>query len=276
MINALLRQHWIQVLVGGSFLFFIAQQALEMTSNPNLFPMVLLLGAFVIPAAFVTYFNSQEQFVTRAMHGGIPNATVLVCFFGGGALGVALAGIIEFQTLNSYSLPRLFGVGLVEEGAKLIVPVALFLLWRHRSEADGLVFGVSVGMGFAALETMGYGFTTYLTSGHSFGTSVQIVLVRGLLSPVGHAAWTGLVCAIMWRERARTGRLFNWAVVGVFVLTVFLHGAWDIGTDLFAPGKTHPIYVLVGGISLALLVWRIRGAKQALKVVAPDTSPAVS
>ncbi len=66
-------------------------------------------------------------------------------------------------------------------------------------DADGLVIGVAVGMGFAALETMGYAFVALIASRGDIGAVEQMLLLRGVLSPAGHMAWTGLACAALWQ-----------------------------------------------------------------------------
>src|SRR3712207_8804468 len=83
-------------------------------------------------------------------------------------------------------------------------------------------------MGFAALETMGYGFVTLLQSQGNLVVLDEVLLARGLMSPAGHAAWTGLVCAVMWRERSRAVRaVVNAKVIGAFATAVVLHALWD-------------------------------------------------
>ena len=124
-------------------------------------------------------------------------------------------------------MPKL-GIGVIEEGAKLILPLVFYFLGRYRSEAAGIVLGVATAMGFAALETMGYGFTSLLVSKGNLGLLDGVLLVRGLTSPAGHAAWTGLVCAVLWRERLKAGHAtFNWRVGGAFATAVILHALWD-------------------------------------------------
>jgi protease PrsW len=68
---------------------------------------------------------------------------------------------------------------------------------------------------------------------------MQTLLIRGLLSPSGHAAWTGNFCAAWWREREIHGHaVFNASIFGFFVFAVFLHAMWDImgsiSTDILA------------------------------------------
>ena len=192
---------------------------------------------------------------------------MLVTFLWGGALGVAVAGFLEYATLRNLGTGELFGVGLIEESAKMIIPIAIFLRGRYRHEADGLLFGVAAGMGFAGLETMGYGFSNFLQSQGDVNTLNQVLLVRGLLSPAGHAAWTGIVCAALWHQREKAGHaVVNWTVIGAFLLAVLLHALWDIASNINQITGTQIIGLeyfglfLIGGISLWLLIWRLRKA----------------
>jgi RsiW-degrading membrane proteinase PrsW (M82 family) len=140
-----------------------------------------LLGAFVVPLTFVAYF--YEHVCDR----NIPVLVLGVCFVVGGALGIITAGVLEWAVLKEASLIAFIGVGAIEEITKLIFPIALFIGWRYRHQADGLLFGITAGMGFAALETMGYGLTALMDSDGDPGAVQQVLLVRGLFSPLGHA-----------------------------------------------------------------------------------------
>jgi RsiW-degrading membrane proteinase PrsW (M82 family) len=256
----LFHRRWFQILVAGVLLFVAAGQALRITSNPNFFPTVILLGAFVVPVAFVAYIYERVP----AKDVSLP--CILICFLGGGTVGLIAAGILEFQTLQGLGIFGMFGVGLIEEGSKLILPVVQYARGKYRSEADGLLFGVAAGMGFAALETMGYGLVALIKSQGSVGTLEQVLFLRGLLSPVGHAAWTGLVCAVIWRERERKGRgLLSLAFVGTFILAIVLHALWNIVNSLGAPTVTAWVIVIAGNVAIAtvsliLLIRRIREA----------------
>lgn len=59
--------------------------------------------------------------------------------------------------------------GLIEESAKLIVPLALLMLLRRPDPQAGIIIGIASGMGFATLETMGYGFTALLSQRNGTG-----------------------------------------------------------------------------------------------------------
>lgn len=262
------RRRWFQILVGGILLFVAAEQALRVTGNPNFFPTLLLLGAFVVPITFVAYFYEQERAIDRGLHLDAPFTTVTLCFPVGGVVGVVTAGLVEYKTLSRMGTTGLFGVAAIEEAAKLIFPVALFMMGRYRSEADGLLIGVASGMGFAALETMGYGLVTIIVSQGSVGTLEQVLFIRGLFSPAGHAAWTGLVCAVLWRERERKPRgMLNLAAMAAFVVAVALHSVWNIVNGVGGSAVVRIVVTVAGSltiavISLALLFRRVRESRR--------------
>jgi protease PrsW len=219
------RQGWFLILLTGITLFFVLINVMNFTRNINLLPSVILIGAFTIPIAFVTYFYEHVR------DRDISVITLSMCFLVGGLLGLIAAALIEYSTLQKLDVINLIGVGFIEELVKLIFPVAMYITWKYRHEADGLLFGVAAGMGFAALETMGYGLTTIIQSRGDITQLQQVLLTRGLLSPAGHAAWTGLVCAELWRHRARTNHVFGPSVIGVFLLAVVLHSLWNIASS---------------------------------------------
>jgi RsiW-degrading membrane proteinase PrsW (M82 family) len=262
MVMRFLSQRWLQVLVGGIILFVAAEQGLKLTGNLNLIPTVILVGAFVVPITFVSYFFSAERRMDRRFHPEISLPLVSTSFFVGGAVGVVAAGALEYSTLTAMSVGTLFGVATIEEAAKLIVPVIIFLFSRYRSQADGLLFGVATGMGFAALETMGYGMVAFIRSQGDIGALQEVLLVRGLLSPLGHAAWTGLVCSVLWGVRQRTGKSFGVTVLLAFVLAVLLHASWDMVGTVSSTAITYVGYAIIGGISLTLIIRQLSSARR--------------
>jgi RsiW-degrading membrane proteinase PrsW (M82 family) len=218
-----MRRPWVQILGAGLILYVVMERVLIETGNPNLVPGVIALGAFLGPVAFIAWVYERVP--------DVPLPAVLWCVLSGGALGVAAAGLLEYRTLVEYGALPTTTVGLVEETCKLALPLVFFLIGRHRREADGLLFGVAAGMGFAAFETMGYGFTVLLASGGRLEALDQVLLVRNVLAPAGHAAWTGLVCAVLWRARLDPSPWARAAVPLVFIAAVALHALWDSVTD---------------------------------------------
>ncbi|MEA2323042.1 MAG: protease PrsW [Solirubrobacteraceae bacterium] len=245
-LRALLRHAWLQTLLRGSVLFIALDAAALATRNINLVPSVIVVGAFLGPVAFVIYVYERAP--------EVPLPTLLRCFVAGGLLGLAAAAVLEYRTLIELGALPAIAVGLIEETCKLIVPVAILLRWRYRREADGVLFGVASGMGFAAFETMGYGLSALLASQGHIGELERVLLIRGVLSPANHAAWTGLVCAALWRARGRPARRRLWAAAPVaFAVAVGLHALWDTV-------RTLEEQIPIGVVSLALVAWRIHAA----------------
>jgi protease PrsW len=258
----LLRRRWFQIFASGLILLFLVERALIATSSPNYVPSVILLGAFLVPVTFVTYLYE------RLPNWDVSLPALAVCFLWGGVLGTVVAGTLEYDVARALGfLPKL-AIGLIEESAKLIVPLAFYFLGRYRSEAAGIVLGVTTAAGFAALETMGYGFVSLLSSRGNLEVLDEVLLVRGLSSPAGHMSWTGLVCAVLWRERLKVGHAtLNWRVGGAFLTAVALHALWDtfasIGSATFVEFLgVMLLSLLVAVVSLVLLIRRVREARR--------------
>ena len=258
-----MRRHWFQIFLSGLVLLFLVERTLVATGDPNYIPSALLLGAFLVPITFTTYLYE------RLPDWEVPLPPVAICFIWGGVLGTVVAGTLEYDVMRSLGfLPKL-GIGVIEEGAKLILPLVFFFLGRYRSEAAGIVLGVATAMGFAAIETMGYGFTSLLVSKGNLGLLDGVLLVRGLMSPAGHAAWTGLVCAVLWRERLKAGHAtLNWRVGGAFATAAILHALWDTFAGMKSATfveflSIQLVSLLIAIISLTLLIRRVREARRA-------------
>jgi RsiW-degrading membrane proteinase PrsW (M82 family) len=236
------RWTWVLVLVVGIGLYEAVRRAALSTGNPNLLPALILLGAAVVPAAFVAFIAARRLvFAVRPL-------TVALVALIGGVIGVVAAGFLEYRTLVRLGVVPMVAVGLIEEAAKLIVPFLLVLVPRRdRHAADGLLLGVASGAGFAVLETMGYAFVVLIQSSGNIDVVQQVLFERGVLSPAAHMAWTGLTAAALWRAavahwhpRAIAGFL------GTFVVAVGLHAAWDSAPNIW-------VDLVVAAVSLVLL-----------------------
>ncbi len=261
-----------RILAGGTLLFFLIDTLARQANNPGYIPLVIVVGAFVVPVAFVSYIYEREP------GRDIPVRSVALCFVWGGALGVTVAGFLEYATLQGLGTAQLLGVGVIEESAKLIFPLAVYFRGRYCSEADGLIFGVAAGMGFAAFETIGYGLAAAQSSG-GIGSAEATLIVRGLLSPAGHGAWTGLVCAFLWRERENVGRrIVDLPLAGAFSAAVILHTLWDTFNTQTGPTLLETAGIEIGSgiialLSLALLFHMVNEAARRRPLYVPGCSP---
>ncbi len=216
------RRPWLQLFLAGLGLWVTTVLVTFATRNSNLVPTIILLGSFLVPAAFVTYaFGHADRVVTPQR--------VFTAFVYGGVLGVLGASVLEAAFLRQPSGPAYLGVGLIEEAVKL---AALWLLARRLSRytmRDGMVLGAAVGFGFAAFESAGYAFNALFTNdGLSLLNLVETEVLRGILTPVGHGLWTAILGGTLFGVAARRGRLrLGRAVLGWYVVVALLHGLWD-------------------------------------------------
>ena len=235
------RLSWIGVLAAGVIAYVVVLDVMVSTRNLNFFPSLLLIGSITVPLTVLTFADLGGRDVPAR---GWLVATAAI---GGGVVGTVAAGLWEYRSMVQLGPLSILLVGVIEEAAKLIVPLVLLLLTRPRDPRGGIVVGIAAGTGFAVLETMGYGFQALLSAG-SVDAVGQTLLLRGLLSPAGHLAWTAFVVAALWRvpTARRRGRAVA-GVVGAYALAVVLHTLWDVSQRL-------SVHVVVVVVSLALLL----------------------
>jgi len=252
---------WLRALVTGFILYVVAVIFLIVTGNPNLFPTVVMIGSFLIPVTYVTFFYERRHLSKLSI------STTMISFIYGGTLGVLAASLLEPIFVRRLDVMSLIVVGLIEEFAKILGVFIIARRLRHDSEMDGLILGAAAGMGFAALESMGYSFTAFLSSGGSLSQTVGVTLLRGVLSPVGHGTWTAILASVLFRE-SRAGHFrINFKVIGAYLLVSILHGLWDllpamIGNVIGFGLDVIIGQVLVGGAGLFVLWLRWREARR--------------
>jgi len=232
---------WLMVLVGGLASYFLVNQTMIDTQNVLFFPTVLLVGSVTVPAAVLLL----EYAIGRGLdgHGGLIMGTAVVA----GIVGVTLAGTLE-NSLTGTQQQVLLGVAVIEELAKLLVPLAIFLVARRRTAGAGLALGIAAGAGFAVLETMGYAFYALVSRNGGLAAMQQTLQLRALLAPASHIAWTGMVAWALWRIGAAPRRRVAITGLGVtFAGAVGLHYLWDQTNDLTP-------HVVIAVISVAILV----------------------
>ncbi|HLH72815.1 MAG TPA: PrsW family glutamic-type intramembrane protease [Chloroflexota bacterium] len=272
------RRTWWRVLIIGLILYGILAHLLASSGNPNLVPTVILLGAFLVPVTYVIYLYESGALYD------VPISTMALTFFWGGILGVIASQFLEENLVAGFGFLSLLAVGFSEELAKPLG--VLWLIRRHEyaDELHGLVLGGAAGMGFAALESMGYGFTYLLLSHGNLDILGQVLLTRGLLSPLAHGTWTAIVVGSIWRERMRGHFWLNRRSLGGFATAVILHTLWDwtasaLPIDLVLPGVEFrwrfvdfmipaiglPIPgLIIGAIGIWILVRMFRESEQVL------------
>jgi protease PrsW len=216
---------WKQVFFTGLILWLASVLVTGLTENLNMIPTVILLGSFLVPATAVCWYLDHYR------TGELDPSRVFSAFLVGGVLGVLAASILEAWLLQDGLLIYL-GVGFLEELAKLLALLVVARGIARHTVRDGIVLGAAVGFGFAALESSGYAFSALLVREGSvvrlsLGSLVFTELLRGILAPVGHGLWTGILGGVLFGA-SRNGHLrLTPGVVGAYVIVSLLHGLWD-------------------------------------------------
>jgi RsiW-degrading membrane proteinase PrsW (M82 family) len=218
---------------------------------------VVLLGSFLVPTTGVIWYVDHYQ--SPELTGSL----VARAFIVGGVLGVMAASILESLFIRP-GMAMYVGVGLIEEGAKLLALMFVAREMARRTIRDGVVLGAAVGFGFAALESSGYAFNALLVveNGQPVGLSLSDLVVtellRGILAPLGHGLWTGLLGGILFRELPLGGWRPTRGLLGAYLFVSVLHGLFDsaggIAATVAAISGLSPVTVGVGVIIVISLV----------------------
>jgi RsiW-degrading membrane proteinase PrsW (M82 family) len=222
------RWRWAKLFWLGTMTWAAAVVALAITQDPNLVPLTVMTGSFVVPVSGAVYVFD------RLYDSAFPRIKIVEAFALGGTLGLFLAVFGEYLLLGNGALQYL-GVGLIEEAAKL---VALWLVARRLgrySIRDGIVLGVAVGFGFASLESSGYALVALFgPNGLQLQNMIGTVLERGLLAPVGHGLWTGILGGVLFMA-PRRGRLrLAPSVLATYLFVALLHALYDSASGIGA------------------------------------------
>ena len=175
------------------------------------------LMALTVPMTMVTFFCELD--VTRSVSGW----TAAAVAFLGGIVTVTLAAM-----LNIGLEIEAWMAGLTEEPIKGLALLMLAMFPRQfPGILSGVALGVSIGAGFAVLETFEYAYAF----GEAGRPDTFVLLLRGFLSPLMHMAWTGALGGAMWAARGpeRTGwaALASWQFWAVFGAMVLFHCIWN-------------------------------------------------
>jgi protease PrsW len=210
-----------RVLLGGLALWGLAMFVTLVTGLANLLPAVVILGGCVVPVSFMTWAYDRR-------HPGELTFPLLVkAFVAGGLVGVVAAMALESYFVSPS--PFLYvGAALVGEAAKVVVLAYLAKGLTERSIPQGMVLGATVGLGFAAIHTVGYGLNALMTvDGMSVRDIAETELLRGVVAPVGPALWTAIIGGVLFatsqsgRWRLTSGLLFSYLGVSM------LQAMWD-------------------------------------------------
>ncbi len=211
--------------------------------------VINILLAF-IPSLFLVIFFYRKDSQKKE-----PTALILKTFLLG-FISVLPAALIEifispFLVSNSHLASTLYKAfiiaAVVEEGIKLIV-IKLFIFNRKEFDevADGILYTITVSLGFAFFENLFY----------SFG-SLTVLLIRGLSAVPLHATASGIMGYFIGKSKFE-GR--SYLEIG-FLSAVAIHGLYDF--FLFYGG---PLSLMVIPLLIAAGIILMKLYKKALEV----------
>ena len=209
-------------------------------TNIKLLPGMMMIGSMVVPLATVILFFE----LNTPRNVSFFSAIGLLC--AGGVLSLFVA-LIGFQVSGLHKVLGPPAAGIIEETGKLLTVIILARNVRQKYTLNGLLFGAAVGAGFAIFESAGYAFEGflapiefYLQKGHAWSADLAVfaggeltgsILLRGLLSPFGHVAWTAISAGALWRVKwdrpFSIGMLVNPMFWKAFLIPVGLHMIWN-------------------------------------------------
>lgn len=252
---------WLRVFFINFFLYALGIFLLLTTGNVVLFPTVVMLGSFMIPVAYVAFFYNRN-IVSK-----VGPLTIIESFLYGGLLGVFVASIFEPIFIQRLDLFTAFLVGFIEEFAKIFGVFWIMRKRSHRRQLNGIIIGAAVGMGFAAFESTGYAFASFLESSGNLTDTVFVTLLRGILSPLGHGTWTAIFAGVLFAESIKDKFKITRRVIETYFTVSILHGLWDGLPSIFVNYVIHGVDFIIaeGLVALAGIIILLRSWREAKK-----------
>jgi len=192
------------------------------------------------------YFYRQDRYEPE------PKRLVLWVFIGGMLMVVPAAGLealgkeglLEARSTGdviSLFYYSFFFIGLIEEGMKFLL---LWFLVQPRKvmnePVDGIIYGITVGLGFAALENFLY----------TQALGLEVGIWRTMVACLAHASfsgWGGYFLTTPEIERPETRFVLGWGVA------LFLHGLYNFLLFLEHPFLTAGTFFLTAVLVFTLV-----------------------
>lgn len=223
--------------------------------------LLSLILVSVIPGVlWMTYFYRKDKYEPE------PKKLIIKVFIGG-MLMVVPAGTLELLGKEGLMEARASGnvlliliysfffIGLIEEGLKFLLLAFLVSRKELNEPVDGIVYGITVGLGFAVLENLFY------TEALGF----QVGLWRAVIACLAHAAFTGwggyFLTAGLSEIKLLHRFLIGWAVA------MFWHGLYD-----FLLFLNNPVFSLGSFLLTGILVYLLLKKMGELEAYSPFRS----
>ena len=226
--------------------------------------MLTALVAAAPSLALLTYFYLRDRYDREPISClAIAYLLGMYAMLAAQSLAAVLANAVSEEWLHLGGEPaRLFEAlvlsGLIEEIAKWAMLMAAVYHWRAFDEPlDGLIYGVTIALGFATLENFFY------LSSHGVGISWQ----RAVFAVPAHALFGGAMGYYAGRIKfsAKAGRRASgvWRdQILCLALPVLFHGAYNFA---LLHGLNWFIWVAITALSISFWVFVLRRVRRAQK-----------
>ena len=208
---------------------------------------MILIVAAILPAILLWLYTCRKdaqpepmsQMLKAFLYGAL--ICIPVSFVENYISGTLFASEGSPSNLMGSTLEAFLVAAVPEEGFKLL---ALLLILRHNpffdEHYDGIVYAVCVGLGFAAVENVGY----VLMHADAW---LSVAVTRALLAVPGHYAFA--VFMGYYYSLYHFGQKSAKNLLSIFFIPVLAHGCYD------AFALTGTVEPVLGGISFILLIY---------------------
>ncbi len=192
--------------------------------------LLLALAPAIILMMYVYFRDRYEKEPIKLILKGILLGALILF-----PIGLAENFISEFGK-ELAPIPKAAWDGFIVAGAteEAFKYFAVFILvWRNRNfneKFDGIVYAVSVSLGFAAIENLFYVFSE---------SSMQVGLLRAFTAVPGHAIFGIVMGYYLGLARFSADQRSKW-LLRAFIVPWLMHGLYD-----FLLMSGHPVLILV-------------------------------
>lgn len=216
--------------------FFLLYICCVVFGNTNAIPGLIVVGSFAVPLSGLVLFLEVNAYRNISLYD-----IALIFLIGGCASLVATLFLFSIVGINELDFIGALLVGIIEEVGKAIIIYYFIKRLEKCNILPGLLIGASVGAGFAAFESAGYAMNYLLAGG--WDMMLDVIFLRGFLTPGGHIAWAAITGAAMCIASKQCGEissdiLTNKKFGRLFIIPILLHALWDspisnIGADIY-------------------------------------------
>lgn len=192
--------------------------------------LLMVVPAFVTPVTMLLFI--YEMNVPR----NISLIDLLKWVMFAGLISCSITFVIRDLLGMESDAAAWIGGPIPEEIAKLLMVVAIIYMLDTKYTLNGILIGCAVGVGFAAQESAGYAFNTFLSTYSQSGALdmdaiMDTGVIRGMLAFGGHSCWAalygGAIAHIKGREKLNIKHFAHPLFWITFLSAIVLHVVWN-------------------------------------------------